>query len=409
MAKNVRRLLLSLLTILILTASLVSCASLGLPEIFIKDTDGTTAAENPAETGESPSSSSKNPGDTGNGTSSTPAGVPNGTTFYYATEVASPESAGTIAKVTADKRDTVLEIYATTTAGGKSSGSGVFISATGVVVTCYHVVEGATTIEVVTTAGDRYTATTIGYDTWTDIAVLAVENPDNKVFPYASFAVSDPDEGRCVVLGESVIAIGNSLGTLGGSVTDGIVAGLDRRVTVEGVPMTLLQTNAAVSPGNSGGALFNLKGQLVGIVNAKSVADSAANIGYAIPSDTAVPVVDALLKQGYVSGRPYLGIGFQSGTLYLTITSYEYNSELAELNPELAPDFTLKAGDIIAKVDGVELSSMAELRAALAAKEVGSTMKLTIYRRTKQDFFGQYAYDTYEVTVKVHENKPKTS
>lgn len=399
------RFLLTVLTLCLVTASLFSCASLNLSEIFIKPGDSTSDTGS-GEKPETPSGGDeKDSGSTPIGETGGTVALPDGTKFYYATEVASPETAGNIAKVTADMRDTVLEIY-TANATSDSSGSGVFISATGVIITCYHVVEGATKIEAVTTSGDRYTATVVGYDTWTDLAVLTIENPENKSFPYATFAVSDPDKGRCVVLGEPVIAIGNSLGTLGGSVTDGIVAGLDREVEVEGVPMTLLQTNAAVSPGNSGGALFNLKGQLIGIVNAKSVASSADNIGYAIPSDTAVPVVDQLLKQGYVSGRPYLGIAFQSTSSYLTVSSYEYGTELAELNPDLSPDFAIKAGDIIAKADGVTVNSMASLRTVLATKSVGDTIKLTIYRRTKQDFFGQYDYDTYEVTLRVHEGKP---
>ncbi len=394
---HISRFLVLLLATGMLVATLSSCGSFDLQKLFIEDIDEQSSTLPPEGNGDGGSESV--------GGASGGLGLPEDTTFYYADRVATAETAGAVAEVANRVRHSVVEVY---TPDG--AGSGVFISSDGVILTCYHVVEGASSIEVVTVDGERYDALLYGSDTWSDLAILKITA--EKSFPYATFARSANADSSCIVVGETVIAIGNSLGSLGGSITSGIIAGISREIAVEGVPMTLIQTDATVSPGNSGGGLFNLYGELVGIVNAKSVAASAGEIGFAIPSDTALYVADQLAKNGYVENRPYLGISFQTSSGYLTVASYDYNDELAELNPELPEGFTIQAGDIVAAADDIDMSTlstatMTNLRSALSKKAIGDTMTLTIYRRVGQIFYGQYKYDTYTVKVYVHAFVPE--
>ncbi len=332
--------------------------------------------------------------------------VPENTELNYAKRVMTATEAGTVATVYANVSATVVEIqtetkstYYGTTSG---AGSGVIVTENGYIVTCYHVVEGCTSIYVSTNDGTQYTASFVGGDTWSDIAVLKIDA--DRELPYATFATAESDNQQYIVPGEQVIAIGNPLGYLGGSVTVGYISALDRSITIDGVPMTLLQTDTAVSPGNSGGGLFNLYGELVGIVNAKSAVDNAENIGFAIPSDYTLYVVDQILKQGYVSGRPYLGISFSGSTSGggLVVNRYEYNSELAALNSSLKSGFEIKEGDILTAIDGSEVSDYADVRTAIAGKNVGDTVVLTVYRASGRTPFGS-SYSEYKVTVKIHE------
>ncbi|MBQ7365206.1 MAG: trypsin-like peptidase domain-containing protein [Clostridia bacterium] len=202
------------------------------------------------------------------------------------------------AVATAKTVDSVVDI---TTAGG--SGSGV-IWASGseysYIVTCHHVVSGEEEIKITLRSGEDCYAELVGNDARTDIAVLRIQKTDLS-------PILLPNEETCMMLGQAVIAIGNPLGTLGNSVSDGILSSLTRTVSIEGTTMELLQTTAAVNHGNSGGGLFDLNGQLIGLVNAKISETSVEGIGFAIPIDTLKPIVGELIRQGYVSGRPALG------------------------------------------------------------------------------------------------------
>ena len=274
------------------------------------------------------------------------------------------------------------------------AGSGVIIHSDGLILTCHHVIDGAETITVTLANGEEYVAKVLGTDSWTDLALIDIEGTD---FSYANLAKAPEGEGAYAYMqvGETAIAIGNPLGHLGGSVSCGIISALGRKVTVEGVPMTLLQIDASVNPGNSGGGLFNMKGQLIGIVNAKSTGESIEGIGFAIPSSDAIDIVKQLYKQGYVSGRPYLGMYFQATSYGLQIVNYEYNDELA------AGGNTIKSGDYLRYMDGQEITEMNDIRTILAQKAVGDTVTIQIYRMN-----GRYSGMTLEFTLTVHEHIP---
>ncbi len=349
---------------------------------------------------------SVNPGDgTQESSSSEFSSLPEDTEFFYATQTQTPEAAGTVAEAAARVSAAVVEIETETvetyfgqTYTSAGAGSGVIISKNGCVLTCYHVIAGCTNVYVYTKNGTQYTATVVGYDEWSDLALLKIEATAD--LPYVTFATAESGDSY-VVAGEQVFAIGNPLGYLGGSVTVGYISATGRTISVEGIPMTLLQTDTAVSPGNSGGGLFNLRGQLVGVVNAKLVVEGAENIGFAIPSTTALWVADQLAKQGYVSGRPYLGMGF-SRTDPLTISTYQYNSELSSLNPSLG-SFQIKSGDILMAVNGENVTTLEELYTILSAVRVGDTVAATIYRQSGRNPFNQSTYDSYEVVLRIHE------
>jgi serine protease Do len=155
-------------------------------------------------------------------------------------------------------------------------------------------------IEVTLNNGDVYAASLIATDSKTDLAVIKIETTG-----LTAAILGDSD---ALVVGEDAIAIGNPLGELGGTVTNGIISALDREVTVEGQKMNLLQTNAAINPGNSGGGLFNAKGELIGIVSAKSSGTDIEGLGFAIPVNDVKEVVVQLIEKGYVAGRPALGV-----------------------------------------------------------------------------------------------------
>lgn len=384
---------LALILVVILMMSTASCSFVPFREITQEDIDGNNSQQ----------SASNESGEKESGEKETY--VPEDTRFAYAERVPAEAEAHTAAWVYENYADTVVEIHLETATGLSSgAGSGVIISENGCIITCQHVVDGASKIMVHTTDGTEYEAMLIGSDTWSDLALLKIEVAD--VLPYATFALPREDDSEYLKVGEGVVAIGNPLGYLGGTLTVGAVSSLDREIVVEGIPMTLIQTDAAVSPGNSGGALFNLYGELVGIVNAKSTANGVDDIGFAIPSTLALKVASELAEKGYVSGTPYLGMSFSTASSYLTIRSYDYNAELAALNPNLPSGFAITDGDILFAVDGKEVTSFDALKTALAYKKVGDTAVLTVYRITGQSYFGQ-RYDTYEVTVRIHEYTKK--
>ena len=206
---------------------------------------------------------------------------------------------GSVLSVVEKSAASVVEIITTPYSNAISTvsgaGSGVIVgedeNGTGTyIVTNNHVIEGNfTVITVRTVDGKEYTAEVIGTDWQSDLAVLRIEKTG---LTKATWAESD------VALGQSIVAIGNPLGSLGGSVSRGIISGVERTITVESVPMNLLQIDAAINPGNSGGGLFDLNGNLVGIVNAKSVATAVEGIGFAIPADHALKIVTELCEKG---------------------------------------------------------------------------------------------------------------
>ncbi|MFI3284150.1 MAG: trypsin-like peptidase domain-containing protein [Erysipelotrichaceae bacterium] len=254
------------------------------------------------------------------------------------------------------------------------AGSGVIITSDGYIVTNNHVIEDVNNIQVKLTDGTTYTATLIGTDSTTDIAVIKI---DATGLTPAVFADSSQ-----IQVGDSVIAIGNPLGELGGSVTDGIISALDREISVEGQSMTLIQTNAQVSPGNSGGGLFNTSAELVGIVVAKSSDEYAEGIGFVIPSNVVKEIVEELINYGYVTTRPTLGIYLQEITANSQgIKEGVYVVEVIE--GTAAEDAGLQPNDRIIAVDNQEVTTYDELSAIISSKEVGDQVTIQVSRDGK--------------------------
>ena len=259
------------------------------------------------------------------------------------------------------------------------AGSGVIISSDGYILTCAHVVDGASTITV--TIGDKdYTATLVGEDTTSDIAVIKI---DADGLTPATVGNSDS-----LKVGQSVMAVGNPLGELGGTVTGGMISALNRSVTIQGSSsvntMSLIQMDASVSPGNSGGGLFNMNGELVGIVNAKSSSSDAEGLGFAIPINDAIKVAQELLENGYVTGRPYLGITYLAVTdaqtaQQLGVNAYGvYIVDVTKGGP--ADQAGLKAGDRIVSVDGSEIAAKDDLGTLMQKHTAGDTLAITVAR-----------------------------
>ena len=182
----------------------------------------------------------------------------------------------------------------------EGAGSGVIISEDGYILTNNHVIDGASNITVTLRSGDSYEAQLIGTDPDVDIALVKIEA--------SGLSAATIGDSSQIKPGDKSVIIGNPLGTLGGSVTEGIVSAVDRTLEIDGKTMHLMQTDAAVNPGNSGGGMFNMRGELVGIVNAKSSGTGIEGLGFAIPVNKAVSVSEELMTKGYVSGKPMIGV-----------------------------------------------------------------------------------------------------
>ena len=267
-----------------------------------------------------------------------------------------------------------------------STGTGLILTEDGYIVTNAHVIEGAAVVQVILQSKQSYQATVVGADEITDLAVLRIDAMD--LHPAK---LGDSDNMR---VGDTVVAIGDPLGLeLSGSMTDGIVSAINRDISVDGRSMTLIQTNAALNSGNSGGPLINCYGQVVGI-NTMKIGDymSSAGVeglGFAIPSDTVSDIVTQLIRQGYVSGRPTLGITGEAVTtfyqLYYGLPNGLYISQL-ERGCD-AEKQGLRAGDILLTVDENRIVTQTDLDNVVYTHEVGDVIPVTVYRDGKQGTF----------------------
>ena len=264
--------------------------------------------------------------------------------------------------------------------GGTASGTGIVMSDDGYVITNYHVIESAQQIFVLLSDENTYTATLVGGDEATDLAVLKVEA--TGLTP-AEFGNSD-----ALRVGDVVVAIGDPLGTeLRGTMTDGIVSAINRDLNLSGRQMTLIQTNAALNSGNSGGPLINCYGQVIGINTMKmssysSTSATVEGLGFAIPITAAKPILDELISQGYVSGRPAIGI--EGETLDIStqwffhmpsgviITAVEETSDAAAKG--------LQPNDVIVGLNDSAIDSLEDLVAAKNDLSAGDEVTLTVYR-----------------------------
>lgn len=296
----------------------------------------------------------------------------------------------TLPQISAMVSDTVVEItteflntsrwfqYVSTGAG-----SGVILSQDGYIVTNNHVICGddgttpADTITVRLTNGEEYKAELIGTDADSDIAILKI---DATGLTPAICGNSDN-----LVVGEAVLAVGNPLGELGGTQTEGIISALDREIDVNGVSMTLMQTSAAVNPGNSGGALFNMRGELIGVVNAKSSGTGIEGLGFAIPINDALNVSEQLMEYGYVRGKVAIGVSFYECTDALEARYYGlpgYGVYVMELSKGYNEN-ALKVLDRVISIDGQEISSFNDISTIVKKHSVGDVLKFQISRDGK--------------------------
>lgn len=259
------------------------------------------------------------------------------------------------------------------------AGSGVIISQDGYILTCAHVVNGATSVKVQLNGSDEsYDATVVGQDSTSDIAVLKIDATG-----LTPAVIGDSD---ALAVGEVAVAVGNPLGTLSNTVTDGIVSALNRQVTVQNNDMTLIQTDASISPGNSGGGLFNANGELIGIVNAKSSYSEAEGIGFAIPINTAMEIGQQLIENGSVA-RPALGVKIMDVTDAQTAQQLGVSTMgvyVVEVTKGSGADAAgVQAGDRVLAVDDTAVSDSSALKNYLKDKGIGDTVNLQVERDGK--------------------------
>jgi serine protease Do len=270
------------------------------------------------------------------------------------------------------------------------AGSGVVISKEGYIVTNHHVIDGANSITVRMSDGTEFPATLVGTDEQTDIAVLWIDAGQYEL------TVATLGSSFDLVVGEDILAIGNPLGSLGGTLTEGMISATAREISISGVDMTLLQISAPINPGNSGGGLFNLAGELVGVVNAKMSSTGIEGLGFAIPIDTAYEIILELIEHGYVRGRPTLDfnvIDMNASSAYQLFGVYMAGVYVYDDDHPV-----MMYGDLIISADGQEVSTVSALEALLRTKKVGDTLELTVYRDRK----------SITVTVTIAENRPQT-
>ena len=255
------------------------------------------------------------------------------------------------------------------------SGSGIIYSEDGYIITNYHVIEDATSVMITLSDGTEYDARIVGSDASSDLAVLKVEASN---LPAADFGDSD-----ALKIGELVVAIGNPLG-YENTVTDGIVSGLNRQLTDYIDSATLIQTNATINSGNSGGALVNSRGEVVGINSAKLVASNAEGMGFALSINEVKPIVEEIISKGHVS-RPYLGVSINSQYQVDAETAEKYEIpmgiQIYEVTAGSPADRAgLKAGDIIYKVNDTLIQSFEDLSDIIDDSKVGDQLRILAER-----------------------------
>ena len=268
------------------------------------------------------------------------------------------------------------------TQSGKASGTGIIMSADGYIITNHHVIENAQAVSVLTNDDKEYTAAIVGSDETSDLAVLKIEASGLQAAEFGDSSV--------LQVGDSVVAIGDPLGvTLRGTMTDGIISAINRDLTVNDRTMNLIQTNAALNNGNSGGPLINCYGQVIGINTMKmsnfySSSTTVEGIGFAIPIDDVLAMVKDIMTDGYVTNKPYIGITPQNMTAQMA-QQYRYDVTqgvfVCSVEPGSAAEKAgLQMGDVITKIGDTAISDMNDLNAAKKSYRAGDTVTLTIYR-----------------------------
>jgi len=263
----------------------------------------------------------------------------------------------------------------------ESFGSGFIISQDGYVVSNYHVVEGGEELTVITSDEKEYSAQLIGYDATNDISLLKIEA---EGLPYVSIGSSD-----VLKVGDRVAAIGNPLGELTSTLTVGYVSAKDRVVTTDGTTINMLQTDAAINSGNSGGPLFNMRGQVVGITTAKYSGTSSSGatiegIGFAIPIDDIIGMIEDLRDYGYITGA-YLGVMCRDVSAEGVRDGLPAGVYVEEVTPGYAAEEAgVQAKDIIIDLGGYKISNMSDLTRALRRFDPDETTTITVYRSGRE-------------------------
>lgn len=295
-----------------------------------------------------------------------------------------------LSEIVASVENSVVEVYTESVKYNSfygeyvtsGAGSGVIMTADGYIITNNHVISGARSIRVALHDGSDYEAVLIGKDADLDIAVLKI---DAEGLSYATFG-----ESSSLKVGQTCIAIGNPLGTLGGTVTTGVISSLSRDITIDGKRMTLLQTDTTINPGNSGGGLFDVAGNLIGIVNAKYSSEQIEGIGFAIPIDSVKDILNELITNGKVTGKPVIGISCSSVENERYMSYYgvsRYGVYVNEVTLETAYKAGLRSGDLIIKLEKYEIEGFEDLQDALSHYKAGDSVSITVLRDNKEVTF----------------------
>lgn len=266
--------------------------------------------------------------------------------------------------------DNWLQNYVT-----QGAGSGVIVDTKGYILTCNHVIDGASKITVTLKDGTELEAKLVGGDAQNDIAVLKVNAKNLTAATYG--------DSSSLSVGDMVVAIGNPLGQLGGSASSGIISALDRTITVEGREMTLLQTDTSINPGNSGGGLFDQYGNLIGIVVAKSSGSDVEGLGFAIPIAKAAEIAKDLIENGHVTNRAAIGISVLDASSAEVAMQYGLRMTgvyIQEVTGDEAQKAGFKAGDMIYYVGDTKIENQASLVSALNKQKPGDKIKVTVIR-----------------------------
>ena len=260
---------------------------------------------------------------------------------------------------------------------GQAAGSGFILTSDGYIVTNYHVVDGASDIKVTTYDNKTYDAKLIGYDESNDVAVLKVDAND-----LTPVVLGDSDQMN---VGDNVVAIGNPLGELSFSLTSGSISALNRKVTISDSLMNLIQTDCTINSGNSGGALFNSHGEVIGITNAKysnngdSSSASIENIGFAIPINSVRDIITSIIENGYIE-KPYIGVTVSNLSGIYQNTDLQGAAVQSVEKGSPAEEAGLRSGDIITEVNGEKITGTSELISLLSQGKKGDRYTLTVIR-----------------------------
>ena len=288
-----------------------------------------------------------------------------------------------------------------------SAGTGFVITADGYIVTNYHVVKGATAVTVTMYNGAEYDATVVGGDSDYDVAVLKIEATGLQAVTLGS--------STDLNVGDTVLAIGNPLGELTFSMSQGIVSCCDRAINVDGTPFKMIQVDASINPGNSGGPLMNLYGEVVGIVSAKYssyASTTVEGLGFAIPMDDVQTIITDIMENGEVTNKAYLAI--TAGTMTESMAA-QYRMDITKgvfvfstVPGGAGEKAGLKLGDVITKLNDTEITSMEDLSGAKKNYRAGDTVTLTVYR-SGEYFTTELTFDAQPETTGTEEQEQQNN